>query len=237
MRAFIRRAALLVTLLPFVAVPGRVGATSLTLDEFDGPAGGQTVSLSSGSQRAYGASSGTGAIGDVREIFIGASEVLAGSSFVQVSMNASATPGLLDISRSPGFRSGTTIQYEAGGTGLDLDLTGLTSFTLEGVSFDQNTALTVRTEAPSAGGECCVGSGATVFLPAGFSGDVVFYRSDSAFLGDLAHVFRVELQVVLETAGGHLQAERLVANLPEPSTGLLVALGLTSLAGWRRRSV
>ncbi len=233
MRTLIRAATVLAAFALY-AEPRVAAATSLILDEFDGPAAGQAVSLLSGGQLAYGVVSGTGAVGDVREIFVGASEVLGGSSFIQVSVNGSETPGMLDISRSAGFRSGTTIQFEAGGAGLDLDLTGFTSFTLEGVSVDQDTGIIFRTEAPLDDGDCCIGSGAGVNLPAGFSGDVTVDR-DSSFPGDLAHVFRVELQVALGTAGGHLQAERLVANFPEPSTELLLALGLAGIAGWRRR--
>jgi probable HAF family extracellular repeat protein len=232
-----RRSVIAGILFGALALPGlpkAAAATSVVLDEFDSPDGGHSVSLSNGDQLGYDAASPTGAVGSVREIFVGTSEVLGEGSFIRVSVNSSATPGLLEISRSPGFRSGTTIQYEAAGAGLDFDLSTFTSFTLEGVTVAQDTVVVFRTEAPSAGG-CCIGSGTQITVPAGFSGDVTVYR-DGFFPGDLAHVFRIEFQVQLEADGAQFQAERFVVNIPEPAIVLLLALGLTGIAASRRGS-
>jgi hypothetical protein len=69
-------------------------------------------------------------------------------------------------------------------------------------------------------------------LSAGFSGDVTV--DGSYFLGDLGHVFRVQLDVLFSTAGGGLEVDRFVAIIPEPSTALLMGLGLVGLGAARR---
>jgi len=213
------------------ATPG--AATFSILDEFDGPAAGQTVSIVDASlgESAEDVASGTGAVGDTRQILLRVFETPGGSSLLQATVNGSGTPGTLDVSQSAGIRSRTTIVYDAGGAGLDLDLAGLVSFTVEGVSVDQDTLLSFTTHAPAFGGGM-VSSGRSVSLPAGFSGDVTV--DGSFFAGDLGQVFRVQLDVLFSTAGGDLEADRFVAIIPEPSTALLVGLGLVGLGATRR---
>jgi hypothetical protein len=234
----------LASALALLAATQQASAIPLILDEFDGPPGGQSVSLLCDpvGQNATDVASGTGAVGDTRRVGVHCPTFGPALPFLEVDVNGNGSSGtfLFVFSESGPFVA-ANLFYDAQGAGLDLDLTSkFRFFTLEGVSVDQDTQVSILTEAAVPGNGCCIGSGTSVTVPAGFSGDLQFDRS--YFQGDLTQVFSLRVDVLVSAApiGGRVQIARFVANLapiPEPATALMLGAALAGLAFWRRREV
>jgi hypothetical protein len=224
-------------------VPLEVGATTSVLDEFDGPIGGQSVSISNGSNQddARDVASSTGAVGDTRAIFLLITSNPIGESTVSAEINTLSSVGRLLASQTEAVpRSRVFITYDAGGQGppplLDLDLTGFGAVVLEGVHIQGLVSLNMSLDT------CCfTRSGYGVTPPEDFVGDVRFDLS--RFEGDLSHVTSIDMLLDLGRLGSlgaaaSVSIERLgLIPIPEPSTGSLIGAGTAGLAllGARRR--
>ena len=226
-------------------VPLEVGATTSVLDEFDGPIGGQSVSISNGSNQdeARDVASSTGAVGDTRAIILLITGNPTGESTVSAEVNTPSSVGRLRASQTeavPGSR--VFITYDGGGQGppplLDLDLTGFSAVVLEGVRIQGRVSLDMSLDT------CCfTRTGYGVTPPEDFVGAVRFDLS--RFGGDLSHVTSIDMALNLGRGGAvgaaaSVSIERLgLIPIPEPNTGSLIGGGTAGLAllgaGRRRR--
>jgi hypothetical protein len=124
-----------------------------------------------------------------------------------------------------------SVLYDANGAGLNFDLAGNTVLQLEGVLTDQATTFTFKLETFAGGGDSVTCS---TSVGAGFSGNV---SCDFAglFNGVPANdIDAISFVIDPSVHGGDVLVDRLVA-IPEPATGLMLALGVSGLAWISRR--
>jgi len=212
------------SLLPFPA------SALVVIDSFDGPAGGQSVSIASGPpDDDFDVATGTGAIGDERVLAVLVLSTPPGS-IVLGEANTPASSGAYRFTTSlPIPRARAFIHYEGG---FDLDLSGESEIVFRNVSTSGLTSLNLSLNARFEEGE--ISSGYGIQVPAGFHGDVRFDLS--RFEGDMRHVDGVH--VTIDTywpEAGDVRFEGIVA-VPEPSTLLLLGLGVAIASQMRPRS-
>jgi hypothetical protein len=154
--------------------------------------------------------------------------VFAGGSQAQAEINLATSPGNFQLTNSIRIDSVVTITYDAEDAGLNLDLSGETSFMLGGVENDLATSYTITvTQGANT-------SSLTLSPGEGFSGDLDFAFSSFGGTVNFAEAIdSIELEI-----DGVRAADVIIDSLtavPEPGTAAALLLGLSGLAWLGRR--
>lgn len=199
-------------------------AATLTLDEFDGPAGGQSIIIGLvdvGSKFSV-KSTGLSAVGGSRTLQTEVEAVQPGGSEYSVEVNRGTTPGNYQLKDSVSVDIVGTIVYDADGALLDLDLSSFGGLTLFGVSSDVSTELRITLDTDGGGS-----SAASSLQAPGFLGNVSFLWGDFSPGANLANVDRITISVN-PTRGGDVKIESFAA-VPEPSSVAMLPAALVGL--------
>ena len=213
---------------------GPVGA--LTIDDFNSPAAGQVVSLTS---QAPGSRSGSivdaTVPGSIREISIEVQD-RTGSYETKAAINTLATGETYQLTQSSKVDSFGLIIYDGNAVGnvgsLNLDLSGFAGIRLAGVENDFFTPFTLTLET-SGGGSSSTAS--SILL-----GDLDFLFSSLVGTATLSDIDRISILVDPQKGGdvtidGIVTIERTV--VPVPATMLLFGSGLIGLLGYGRKKL
>jgi hypothetical protein len=227
-RSILRSLLLFITLLSI----GAGNSAALMLDNFDSPAGGQSVTIFNGTAGSS-ATSLAGSLpvpGNFRKVSIDIQSVLSGGNTTQGAVNTFTTTGDYQLEQSVLVDSFGLIIYDANSTGINFDFSGFQGLRLAGVISDFSTPFTITLDT--------FGGGTSSITKSILVGDLDFLFSDLIGTANIQDVDRITIKID-PSRGGDVVIQEFVAlertQVPEPDILLLIGSGLIGLVGLRRK--
>jgi hypothetical protein len=205
----------------WLAVPASVQALTI-IDDFDAPAGGLQLTDVAGGGSGSALTADAGILGNWRSVEL----ATAGDGLANVLIHF-AGDGAFQLASSLLADAVATVTYDANGAGLGANLSGETSFRLQGVANDL--AVTYTITVVSGAGTASL----ALSTPAGFTGNLDFAFSSFAGSLDSASISSISLEI-----DGVAAADALIdafVAVPEPGTAAVLGLGISGLAWMGRR--
>jgi hypothetical protein len=198
-----------------------------TIDAFDSPVGGQSVTILNGIAGSTASSLATGlpTLGGSRKISIEVESILPGGNQTEAAINTFTTPSNYQLTQSTTVNGFGLIIYDANSAGLNADLSGFAGLRLAGVVNDFLTPFSLTLET--------FGTGSSSTTNSILSGDLDFLFSSLVGTANLTDIDRITIKIDPQM-GGDVKIDNITTFVPIPATMLLFGSGLLGLVGWRR---
>jgi hypothetical protein len=204
---------------------GTVGA--VTIDGFDSPASGQSVTILNGIAGSAATSTAVGlpTLGGTRAINVTVQDALPGGNSSEAAVNTFVTSSTYQLSLSSTVDCSGIIKYDALNAGLNADLSSYAGLRLAGVVNDFLTPFSLTLET--------FGIGSSSTTNSILMGDLDFFFSSLVGTADLTDIDRISISID-PPRGGDVKIDDVVTFVPVPPSIFLLGSGLLGLAGLSR---